>query len=94
MALVSGSVEGTGQGNFRFRCIACGELSHRASQDFRCESCGDLLEITYPAWKEARPDPGALKSAWSERRRSMRAADLSGVWSGCGIPLGGVRLDW
>ena len=80
MALVSGSVEGIGQGNFRFRCIACGELSHRASQDFRCEKCGDLLEITYPAWKEARPDPGALKSAWSGRRLSGRPADASGVW--------------
>jgi threonine synthase len=80
MALVSGSVEGTGQGNFRFRCIACGELSHRARQDFRCEKCGDLLEITYPAWKEARPDPGSLKSAWTERRLSGRPADSSGVW--------------
>ena len=80
MALVSGSVEGIGQGNFRFRCIACGELSHRASQDFRCEKCGDLLEITYPAWKQARPDAGSLKSAWRERRLSGRPADSSGVW--------------
>jgi threonine synthase len=80
MSLVTGSVEGIGQENFRFRCIACGTMSDRASQDFRCPECGDLLEITYPAWKEARPDPRALKSAWRERRLSLRPADLSGVW--------------
>jgi len=80
MALVTGSIAGIGQENFRFRCIACGKLSAAACQDFRCPNCGDLLEITYPAWKEARPDPSALKSAWSERRLSVRAADQSGVW--------------
>ncbi|MGC1452284.1 MAG: pyridoxal-phosphate dependent enzyme, partial [Candidatus Sulfotelmatobacter sp.] len=65
---------------FRFRCIACGGLSDRASQDFRCSDCGDLLEITYPQWKQASPDAGKLKSTWRQRRLSASAVDLSGVW--------------
>jgi threonine synthase len=63
-----------------FRCIACGDLSHGASQDFRCAQCGDLLEITYPSWKESKPDATRLKAAWCDRRASSRAVDLSGVW--------------
>src|SRR5215470_11812557 len=80
MALVSSSVEGVRQKNFQFRCIACGSLSDAAGQDFRCGKCGDLLEITYPAWREARPDAATLKSAWKSRKLSSAAADLSGVW--------------
>lgn len=80
MSLVSTSVEGVRQTNFRFRCIACGELSDAAGQDFRCGKCGDLLEITYPSWKETRPDAATLKSAWRDRKLSSNAADLSGVW--------------
>jgi len=80
MSSVSSSVEGVEQKNFRFRCIACGEFSDAASQDFRCAICGDLLEITYPAWKEANPDAAELKSKWKNRRLSSTPADLSGVW--------------
>src|SRR5215471_15491050 len=80
MAVVSSSVEGVRQKNFRFRCIACGSLSDAAGQDFRCGKCGDLLEITYPAWREARPDAATLKSAWKSRKLSSHAADLSGIW--------------
>jgi threonine synthase len=65
---------------FRFRCIACGDLSDRASQDFRCSHCGDLLEITYPRWKGSVPDAAHLKSIWRQRRLSQAAIDLSGVW--------------
>jgi threonine synthase len=68
------------QADFRFRCIACGDLSEAASQDFRCAHCGDLLEITYPRWKEAEPDAEKLKAVWRQRRLSQSAVDLSGVW--------------
>ncbi|HKI00264.1 MAG TPA: threonine synthase [Candidatus Sulfotelmatobacter sp.] len=71
----------SGQGtDFRFRCIACGNLSDTASQNFRCAVCGDLLEITYPRWKDAPPDAANLKSTWRQRRLSLRPVDLSGVW--------------
>jgi threonine synthase len=80
MAVVSSSVEGVSQKNFRFRCIACGSLSDAAGQDFRCGKCGDLLEITYPCWKESRPDAATLKSAWKSRKLSSCPADSSGVW--------------
>ncbi len=39
---------------FRFRCIACGDVSDSAAQNFRCAQCGDLLEITYPRRLRAR----------------------------------------
>jgi threonine synthase len=80
MSSSSTSAPGVRQADFRFRCIACGDLSDSASQDFRCAGCGDLLEITYPRWKEARPDAEKLKSTWRERKLSHRAVDLSGVW--------------
>jgi threonine synthase len=64
---------------FRFRCIACGDLSDKARQDFRCADCGDLLEITYPHWRESGAG-NELKSAWRQRRLSQSAIDLSGVW--------------
>jgi len=68
------------QADFRFRCIGCGDLSDAASQDFRCSHCGDLLEITYPQWQKAKPRAENLKSAWSQRRLSLKPVDLSGVW--------------
>jgi threonine synthase len=80
MSSVSTSTPGVRQENFRFRCIACGDLSDAASQDFRCGHCGDLLEITYPTWKESKPDAAKLKSAWQKRRVSSSPVDLSGVW--------------
>ena len=80
MAVVSSSVEGVGQKNFRFRCIGCSSVSDAAGQDFRCGKCGDLLEITYPDWKEAQPDAVTLRLAWKSRKLSSGPADLSGVW--------------
>jgi threonine synthase len=68
------------QADFRFRCIACGHVSARASQDFRCATCADLLEIIYPSWKQLAPDAQELKSLWRQRRLSQHAVDLSGVW--------------
>jgi len=64
----------------RFRCIACGDLSDSTTQNFRCAQCGDLLEITYPRWQEAKPSAADLKSPWRNRRLSLDAVDLSGVW--------------
>jgi threonine synthase len=72
----STSAAGVRQG-FRFRCIACGDLSETAAQNFRCARCGDLLEITYPNWKTDAPK---LKAMWRQRRLSQSEVDLSGVW--------------
>src|SRR5438105_8098703 len=80
MSSTSPSAPGVRQADFQFRCIACGELSGSARQDFRCPSCGDLLEITYPGWKQAKPDPDELKSTWRNRKLSSKPIDLSGVW--------------
>jgi len=80
MSLVSSSIEGVREANFRFRCIACHDLRDAAGQDFRCEKCGDLLEIHYPDWKDSKPDAGQLKSSWKDRRLSSNPVDLSGVW--------------
>ena len=80
MPSVSSSVADVSQKSFRFRCIACGDTGDAAGQDFRCGKCGDLLEITYPSWKSAKPNAAGLKSAWKNRKLSSTAADLSGVW--------------
>jgi threonine synthase len=80
MSSLSSSTPGVRQADFRFRCIACGDLNDSASPDFRCLRCGDLLEIIYPRWQPARPDAEKLKSTWRERRLSHGAVDLSGVW--------------
>ncbi len=79
------SEPGVRRASFRFRCIACGDLSDVASQDFRCSHCGDLLEITYPFWsklgeKPAKLTSADLKSSWKQRRLSTSPVDLSGVW--------------
>src|SRR5215470_7765947 len=79
MSSASTSAEGV-KADFRYRCIACGRLSDRASQDFRCSECADLLEITYPHWKKGAPDATVLKSRWCHRRLSNSEIDLSGVW--------------
>jgi len=80
MSSTSPSAPGVRQADFQFRCIACGELSGSARQDFRCPGCGDLLEITYPGWKRAKPDPDELKLTWRNRKLSSQPIDLSGVW--------------
>jgi len=69
-----------GVSDFRFHCIGCGDLGDHASQDFRCSQCGDLLEITYPRWKDVKPDAAKLKAVWRERKVSAKATDQSGVW--------------
>jgi threonine synthase len=80
MPPLSTSVPGVRQADFRFRCIGCGRSADTASQDFRCSDCSDLLEITYPRWKEARPDAAGLRSTWRQRRLSSSPVDASGVW--------------
>jgi threonine synthase len=80
MSFSSTSVPAVHSADFQFRCIACGHLSDSASQDFRCAECHDLLEITYPAWKQAKFEPEQLTSLWRNRRTLMNDADLSGVW--------------
>src|ERR1700722_10763683 len=69
---------------FRFRCIACGDLTDSAVQKFRCSRCGDLLEITNPNWSHAQgssaPTASDLKATWKQRRDSLSPVDLSGVW--------------
>ena len=76
----STSAPGVHPADFQFRCIACGHLADSASQDFRCANCRDLLEITYPAWKEHKLEPEQLTSLWRSRRTLMNDVDLSGVW--------------
>jgi threonine synthase len=60
----------------------------QAQSNFRCVDCGDLFEVEY-AWSAGapgnekptyRPNPGALKHLWQERRSSTMAVDQSGVW--------------
>lgn len=55
-----------------------------ARPDFRCAQCGDLFEVEYAGWGHSpgpdRPNPGALKWLWRERRCSSEAVDQSGVW--------------
>jgi threonine synthase len=68
------------QSAFQFRCIACGHTSDSAGQDFRCSDCGDLLEITYPEWKQGTPSATQLRSIWRNRKLSNAPADVSGVW--------------
>ena len=55
-----------------------------ARPDFRCSACGDLFEVEYAGWSQRqgpdRPNPGALKWLWRERRCSTEALDQSGVW--------------
>jgi threonine synthase len=75
-----GSVSTSAGPQTSFRCIGCNHFTSEVSQDFRCADCGDLLEITYPWWKHAKPDAARLKVTWRERRLSLSPADLSGVW--------------
>ena len=68
------------------RCFGCGAriAGSEAQPDFRCATCGDLFEVEYPGWGirtgHDRPNPGALKWLWRERRCSSEALDHSGVW--------------
>ncbi len=70
----------------QLRCFGCGAriAGAEAQPDFRCAMCGDLFEVDYPGWIQKkgpdRPNPGALKWLWRERRCSSEALDQSGVW--------------
>ena len=70
----------------QLRCFGCGAriAADKAQPDFRCVECGDLFEVEYPGWKERkgpdRPNAGALKWLWRERRCSSEILDHSGVW--------------
>jgi len=70
----------------QLRCFGCGSriVGSEARPDFRCALCGDLFEVEYPGWQQRRgpdrPNPGALKWLWRERRCSSEALDQSGVW--------------
>ena len=70
----------------QLRCIGCGTriAGAEAQADFRCAQCGDLFEVEYPGWSQRgghdRPNAGALKWLWRERRCSAESLDQSGVW--------------
>ena len=70
----------------QLRCFGCGAriAGAEAQPDFRCAECGDLFEVEYPGWVQRRgpdrPNAGALKWLWRERRMSSEALDQSGVW--------------
>ena len=70
----------------QLRCFGCGAriAGSTAQPDFRCVECGDLFEVEYPGWAQRkshdRPNAGALKWLWRERRCSSEALDHSGVW--------------
>ena len=70
----------------QLRCFGCGDriAGSDARPDFRCAQCGDLFEVEYAGWSlrqgTNRPNPGALKWLWRERRCSSEALDQSGVW--------------
>ena len=70
----------------QLHCIGCGARIRgtEAGPDFRCAACGELFEVEYPGWGERkgpdRPNAGALKWLWRERRASHEEIDHSGVW--------------
>jgi threonine synthase len=68
----------------QLRCTGCATVSQpeEIGGDFRCTRCGDLFETVYPGWQNAgqRPNAGALRWLWQERRNSREWIDQSGVW--------------
>jgi len=78
----------------QLRCFGCGARirGEQANPIFRCAECDDLFEVEYPGWALAngttrtgqsntdRPNAGALKWLWRERRASSELLDHSGVW--------------
>ncbi len=70
----------------QLRCFGCGARIRgaEAKPDFRCAACGELFEVEYPGWEQKkgpdRPNAGALKWLWRERRSSSETVDHSGVW--------------
>jgi threonine synthase len=80
----------------QLRCFGCGVCirGDQAGSIFRCKECGDLFEVEYPGWDLSgktsgssagrpntdRPNAGALKWLWRERKTSSELLDHSGVW--------------
>jgi threonine synthase len=75
----------------QLRCFGCGVRirGDQAGSIFRCKECGDLFEVEYPGWNLSggatgphtdRPNAGALKWLWRERKTSTELLDHSGVW--------------
>ncbi len=70
----------------QLRCFGCGAriAGADAQPHFRCAQCGELFEVEYPGWNQKkgpdRPNAGALKWLWRERRSSLEGVDQSGVW--------------
>ena len=76
----------------QLRCFGCSARirGEQAGATFRCAECGDLFEVEYPGWglgsksdgrpNTDRPNAGALKWLWRERRASGELLDHSGVW--------------
>ncbi len=70
----------------QLRCFGCGSRisGSEVGPNFRCALCGDLFEVEYAGWSlhqgTNRPNPGALKWLWRERRCSSEPLDQSGVW--------------
>jgi len=56
---------------------ACGATFELHTPIVACPKCGELLEVAMAAPKQ---DAAALKTLWSERRRSFAPVDASGVW--------------
>jgi threonine synthase len=66
------------RGKSELRCIACGAVQQKLSQNFRCSSCGDLLEVSYHGW--SADNASELKALWQQRKLSRVPVDQSGVW--------------
>lgn len=73
------------------RCTGCRIriTGEQARSDFRCVECGELYQVEYPWSADTaaaagvpvnRPNAGALKYLWQERRTSSLPVDQSGVW--------------
>jgi threonine synthase len=60
------------------RCIGCNTDVTAPTEDFACPTCADRLEVAYVSSGTA--DASALKTLWRDRRTSLDAIDLSGVW--------------
>lgn len=63
--------------HLRCTAAACGASLELHTPAMACPRCGELLEVSIDA---PHADAAALKTLWSERRRSFSAVDASGVW--------------